>query len=104
MTGYEGAPQAAGALETRLAGITFPLSRDDETDICVRVFKYADELKSLGMPPERVIVAVKRVADAAGIRSTRRIAWRGEPLAGRDKLLVDMVVWCIEGYYTHAGG
>jgi hypothetical protein len=99
MTDYEGAPQAAGALETRLAGIRFPLSRDDEAEICTRVFEYAGELKDLGMPPERVIVAVKRVADAAGIRSSRRIAWRNEPLAGRDKLLVDLVVWSIARYY-----
>jgi hypothetical protein len=103
MTDYDVAPQAAGALETRLAGIEFPLSRDDETEICTRVFEYAGALKAIGMPPERVIVAVKRVADAAGIRSTRRIAWRSEPLAGRDKLLVDMVVWSIARYYQPVG-
>jgi hypothetical protein len=62
------------------------------------VFEYADELKGLGLPPERVIVAVKRVANEAGLHSSRVIP-SPRHLEGKDKLLVDMVGWCIERYY-----
>jgi len=75
------------------------LSRSVELEIRKRVWAYADTLKEMGLPPERVIVALKRVAREAGVDSTARMTTMPTELDGRDKLLVDMVGWCIERYY-----
>jgi hypothetical protein len=95
---YDRAAEIAGALQARLGEIHFPLNASVEREIQRQVFEYADELKGLGLPPERVIVAVKRVANEAGLHSSRVIP-SPRHLEGKDKLLVDMVGWCIERYY-----
>jgi len=95
---YDRAAEIAGALQARLVEIHFPLNASVEREIQRHVFEYADELKGLGLPPERVIVAVKRVANEAGLHSSRIIP-SPKHLEGKDKLLVDMVGWCIERYY-----
>jgi hypothetical protein len=99
VTDYERAAEIAGALQASLVEISFPLTAPVEREIQRQVYDYADELKRLGQPPERVIVAVKRVANEAGVRSTSRIVPSPALLEGKDKLLVDMVGWCIERYY-----
>jgi hypothetical protein len=65
------------------------------SEVCAVV----DELKAAGWPPERVIVAVKRIADEAGIRPTKAVLVRTAELANDDAMLVQMVSWCIERYY-----
>ncbi len=95
---YDRAAEIAGVLQARLGEIHFPLNASVEREIQRQVFEYADELKGLGLPPERVIVAVKRVANEAGLHSSR-IVPSPKQLEGKDKLLVDMVGWCIERYY-----
>ena len=89
----------AHSLKARIATARFPLSGSAERGIQRRVWAYADTLKELGLPPERVVVAVKRVARSAAVPPTSRITSFPMALDGRDKLLVDMVGWCIEGYY-----
>ena len=90
-------------LGARLAGVRFPLTAPAEREIQRHVYEYADELKGLGLAPERVVIAVKYAANQAGIHATvvhltnpRRL------LDGKDKLLVDMVGWCIERYFGDA--
>ena len=95
---YDRAAEIAGALQACLGDIHFPLNAFVEREIRRQVYEYADELKDLGLPPERVIVAVKRVANEAGLHSSR-IVPSPKQLEGKDKLLVDMVGWCIERYY-----
>jgi hypothetical protein len=58
-----------------------------------------DELKGAGWPPERVIVAVKRIADDAGLRPSRNVLSATGDLSPDDALLVRMVQWCIERNY-----
>ena len=99
----DGPASLADDLHLRLSGITFPLTTRVESDIRERLGAYVDQLKELNLPPERIIVAVKRLANDAGIRSTsRRVATRAS-LDGADKLLVDMVGWCIERVYARRG-
>ena len=88
-----------GALEVRLSVIRFPLSEPTEREIYHLVSAYVAELKALGFPPERVIIAVKRAANEAGLYSTVRVTGISHDLNDADKLLVDMVRWCIERYY-----
>jgi hypothetical protein len=92
----------AKSLTARVAAAQFPLSGAAEREIQKRVWDYADTLKEAGFPPERVIVAVKRVAGDAGVHPTSRVTAMPTELDGRDKLLADMVNWCIERYYDHS--
>ena len=91
----------AKSLTARVAAVDFPLSDSVEREIQRRVWAYADSLKALGLPPERVVVAVKRVASIGGVNPTSRVTSMPADLDGRDKLLADMVNWCIERYYDH---
>jgi hypothetical protein len=43
---------------------------------------------------------VKQVAGEAGLHSTSRTTSSPAALDGADKLLVEMVTWCIEQYYS----
>jgi hypothetical protein len=96
---FERATALAGVLEAHLRDIRFPLAPAVEREIQREVWDYADELKGLGLPPERVIIAVKRAANEAGLYSTQRVITTRSALDDADKLLVDMVGWCIERYY-----
>jgi hypothetical protein len=64
------------------------------------VFAFVDERKRLGWPPERVIVGVKQLAHDAGIRPSRFLIDRDSRLPAIDSLLVQMVHWCIDRYYS----
>jgi hypothetical protein len=64
-----------------------------------KVCAVVDELKAAGWPPERVIVAVKRIADEAGVRPSKNVLSRGADITDDDALIVQMVKWCIERYY-----
>jgi hypothetical protein len=72
---------------------------NDNQELRARVCAVVDELKAADWPPERVIVAVKQVADDAGLHSSRRLLSATDPLTERDAALVHMVRWSIEHYY-----
>jgi len=63
-----------------------------------------DHLKSVGWSPERVIVAVKQIADDAGLRPTRAVLSASQMPTEGDILLIRMVEWCIERYYGSEPG
>jgi len=59
-----------------------------------------DDLKAAGWPPERAIVAVKEIANEAGLVQTRNVlSLSNRDLDLRDALMVKVVRWCIECYY-----
>jgi len=58
-----------------------------------------DELKAAGWPPERAIIAVKEVAQEAGLTQSQRVLVRDRDLDPRDALLAKLVRWSIECYY-----
>lgn len=99
MDAYDRVAELGGALQTSLADIRFPLTAPIEREIQRQVCEYVDELKGLGLPPERVLMAVKYNANQAGIYATQRLVTPQDQLHGKDKLLVDMVGWCIKQYY-----
>ena len=88
-----------GALRARLSCATFPLPRSAEDELRQFVSEYACELKQLGLPPERVLVAVKRAAYAVGIYAPPFSIPNRRATDGKRKLLDDIVTWCIAGYY-----
>jgi hypothetical protein len=104
MHDYEYAAQVAGDLQTRLRQVHFPLSEPVEQEIRQHVYTYADELRALGLPPERVIVAVKQLAEDAGLgEAPNPIAQSGaEVRTDSEQLVSDMVSWSIDSYYQFA--
>ncbi len=93
------AGQLAANLLNRLERLTFPVSAECEAELRIRVCRYADELQASGEPPERVIVAVKQVAEEAGFEGSRPSAHSTDSRNEREKLVADLVTWCIDGYY-----
>lgn len=89
----------AERLRRQLADLQFPLSVAKRDDLRRSVNDYVDSLKTLEWPPERVIVAMKRIVNDAGLSSSARVTLPGVSIDERDALLVDMVGWCIKRYY-----
>jgi len=90
---------AAIVLRDRIRALHRPVRRDEYDAVREQVFSYVDELKSLGWPPERIILAVKQVATEGGIRISPRVASVSFPSNTTEQLMVDMVKWCIERYF-----
>ena len=90
---------AGDALYAQLTDLQTPLDPVAEATLRARVCAYVDELKDLGWPPERVIVAVTKIAHQAGLHPTLRVVRTDQHIDGTDKVLVDMVGWCVERYF-----
>jgi hypothetical protein len=88
-----------GALRARLSNATFPLTRSAEDEIRRFVSQYAGELRQLGLPPERVLVALKRAAYEAGIDASPLSVPGGLSIGEKSRLMDKIVRWCIAGYY-----
>jgi len=63
------------------------------------VCSVVDELKAAGWPPERAIIAIKEIAQDAGLAQSQHVLVRDLDLAPRDALLAKVVRWTIECYY-----
>ena len=64
------------------------------------VFAFVDERKVDGWSPERVIIAVKQIAREAGLKPSAFVAKADGKLTSRDDLLVEIVGWCIQRYFS----
>src|SRR4051795_1252727 len=98
---YDRPPVAA--LREYLAGVVaahpaLPAEAQSQ-ELRQHVCAVVDELKAADWPPERVIIAVKQVADDVGLRSSRSVLSASAPLTEQDVAIVHMVRWCIEQYY-----
>jgi hypothetical protein len=58
-----------------------------------------DDLKAAGWPPERAIIAIKEIAQEAGLTQSQGVLVRNRDLNPRDALLAKLVRWTIECYY-----
>lgn len=65
------------------------------------VHEFVDISKRKGAPVERVIVALKEIAAASGMRSTTDMVSLRSQLTPRDRLLLDVVRWVVERYYDY---
>ena len=86
-------------LRQQLADVEFPLTVAKRADIERCVDDYVDALKARKWPPERVIVAVKRIAHDAGMSPSQRVLATDASISDRNALLVDMVGWTIARYF-----
>jgi hypothetical protein len=90
----------ADRLRRQLEAARFPLDASTRAAVRQCVFDYVDLMKANGCLPERVIVAVKRVAHDAGLDPSRSVIQRHTPISETDTLLVDMVGWSIQRFYS----
>jgi hypothetical protein len=86
-------------LRRALTGLQFPLSDEAIAAIRTRVFEFVDDMRAQGWQAERIIVAVKRLANDAGLYVSPRVIWSPEIVRGPDSLMVEVVGWCIARYY-----
>ena len=89
--------EAEGALRTYLGALRLPPNAHARVKLRKRVSHYVDALKGDGCSPERVIVQLKGlVLDSS----------EGQPVERRinelNRLVVDMVSWCIDRYYLRS--
>lgn len=70
-----------------------------DTELRDEVCDVVEEVKKLGWPPERAIIAVKEIAGEAGLIQSPRVLLKNGELDGRDALLAKIVRWTIECYY-----
>src|SRR5690349_12520594 len=70
-----------------------------DRDLKDRVCTVVDDLRTLGWPPERVIVAVKQIAEDAGIKASRDVLMLSGLPTPNDDMLQKLVRWCIGHYY-----
>lgn len=87
-------------LEAQLSRIDVPLSPERRADVYRCVCEYVDAAKALGWAPEGIIVSVKAIARSAGLRPTQNMVCRASRPTSADRLLADLVEWCIHRYYA----
>jgi hypothetical protein len=93
----DGVLQKATLLRHQIGSLALPLGSSDHEALRAAVCAYADELKRLGWPPERVIVNVKQLAREGGLAPSPWMVLT-EATNPADNLLVEIVGWCIARY------
>ena len=83
------------------ASSTLATSAFDTTDKALRddVCNVVDELKDLGWPPERVLIAIKQIAEDAGVTQSHRVLLKNRDLDARDGLVAKVMRWTVQCYY-----
>jgi hypothetical protein len=79
--------------------LSSPVTRATDKDLREEVCALVDELKAAGWAPERAIIAMKEIAQEAGLTQTQGVLVRDVDLSPRDALLAKVVRWTIECYY-----
>jgi hypothetical protein len=75
-----------------------PSDKSLRDEVCAVV----DDLKAAGWPPERALIAVKEIANEAGLTQSRSVLMKDRALEPGDALLAKIVRWTIECYYETA--
>ena len=87
-------------LTAHMTGLNAPLSAQARGVLHGHVCDFVEAMRARGWPPERVILAVKRIGAEAGMTPSRNIAFvEARNLNPTDKLLIDIVGWCIAEYF-----
>lgn len=91
---------SSSAHDLKSALASLPVAMDDTSaaELRERVCSFVDEMKRLDLPPERILVALKKIAHDAGLRG-ERITSAGVDMTPGDAVLRQLVRWCIEHYY-----
>ena len=71
----------------RFADRVYDLTPDEERELETRVCAVVDDMKAGGATPERILIAIKRLAADAGVQ------WMEHRLFGQ------IINWCVRRYY-----
>lgn len=85
----------ARAVASPSLAVHCPSDKTLRDEVCAVV----DDLKAAHWPPERAIIAIKEIAQEAGLTQSQGVLVRDRDLNPRDALLAKMVRWTIECYY-----
>ena len=92
--------QRFAKVSPRLLTLDLRCQGEAEQDVLrAQLCAVVDEFKAAGCLPERVVIAVKQIAEDAGLRPSRAVMVAGAPLSQRDTTMMALVRWCIEHYY-----
>jgi hypothetical protein len=89
----------ASSLRESLTRLTTPFNARELEEVRELVSQYVVALHNREWPPERAITAVKQVARDAGLRASASQALAESQWTDSDKLLAELVRWCIAQYY-----
>lgn len=70
-----------------------------DPELLVKLKVAVDDLRLLGWPPERVLIAIKQIAEDAGLRPSRNVLLIAGESRPNDTALQLVVRCCIEQYY-----
>ena len=82
-------------LRKSLGVLRLPLGARARSKLRIRVFDYIDVLKRDGSPPERLIVQLRHL-----VRESAEVGPIARHIDELEKLVTEMVGWCIERYYA----
>lgn len=85
----------ASAVASPSISVPSPTEKTLYDEVCAVVA----DLKAAGWPPERAIIAIKEIAQEAGLSASQGVLVRDRDLNPRDALLAKLVRWTIECYY-----
>ena len=63
------------------------------------VYTVVDDMREDGWPVERVIIALKTIAENAGLRPTRVVLVASAPLTETDAIIASLVRWTLDQFY-----
>ena len=93
-------PPPPDRMRDALATLLQSAANDDaieESAVRGAVFAYVRQLRAAALPPERVLVTIKGVANRSGVPDSRHDDLT--PSTGRAGLMRKVVGWSIEAYY-----
>jgi len=92
--------RAAQLRQQLTAAVHRPLDVPERDALKRGVRDFVEDAKRRGVPPERVIATMKRIAHEAGLRPSGRVALvMSRSVTAKDALLTELVAWCIDRYY-----
>ena len=94
--------EGVSVLEEALARVRLPLTAAMNDALRSDLCAFVDERRAAGWSVERVIIAVKRAALDAGFDAGATSP--GHNPNQYEKVLAEMVRWCIDHYYSPAVG
>jgi hypothetical protein len=73
-----------------------------QTTLRTLVYDVVDDLKDVGWPPERVIVALKLIVAEAGLRASPGVLAKDANLTEIDAVMLNLFAWSLERYFGDA--
>ncbi len=98
MSEQDSSGKGASQLKVLIGQVRFPLSSAERQAFYEAVCLFADEVKALGWPPQRMIIALEEMAADRRAQADERDSF-DDQVSDIDELVADLVAWAVERYY-----